>query len=171
MPTRPERAPVMMSELSADEVSALGSCLAGGLSPHDTVLLSGPIGAGKTHLARAIIQALLQSDGRSEDVPSPTFTLLQEYEAAGATIAHADLYRVRDRADLAEIGLLEGFGRRLTLVEWPELLGDDAPAERIEIALLPDRTGELRTVTMTAATPRLRSLAEGCAARLGRRGA
>ena len=103
------------------------AALARRLAPHlragDVILLEGPIGAGKTHFARALIQAL----GVAEDVPSPTFTLVQTYEAPDFDIWHADLYRLTHPDEAVELGLTEAFESALCLVEWPEKLGRDAP--------------------------------------------
>lgn len=98
------------------------------LAPHlragDVLLLEGPIGAGKTHFARALIQSLLV---RAEDVPSPTFTLVQTYEGTDFEIWHADLYRLTHPDEALELGLTEAFETALCLVEWPERLGSDRP--------------------------------------------
>ncbi|HHX90042.1 MAG TPA: tRNA (adenosine(37)-N6)-threonylcarbamoyltransferase complex ATPase subunit type 1 TsaE [Paracoccus sp.] len=102
--------------------------LAQRLAPHlragDVLLLEGPIGAGKSHFARALIQHLLE---RSEDVPSPTFTLVQTYDAPGFEIWHADLYRLSHPDEAFELGLTDAFDTALCLVEWPEKLGADRP--------------------------------------------
>lgn len=108
---------------SPDETEALARRLAPRLGPGDTLLLEGPIGAGKTHFARALVRARLAAVGRDEDVPSPTFTLVQTYEAGGVEIWHADLYRLDGPEDVPELGLDEAFGRAICLVEWPDRLG------------------------------------------------
>lgn len=110
----------------------LGAWLAPRLQPGDCLLLEGSIGAGKSHLARAIIRARL---GRMEDVPSPTFTLVQSYEAEGVDIWHADLYRLGHPDEALELGLDEAFARAITLIEWPERLGSAAPRDAIRLRL------------------------------------
>jgi tRNA threonylcarbamoyladenosine biosynthesis protein TsaE len=129
---------------SDGETTRLGAILARHLLAGDTVLLSGRIGAGKTHLARAFIQARL---GRMEEVPSPSFTLVQTYDAGDAEIWHADLYRLSHPDEAFELGLEDAFETAICLVEWPDRLGTLAPAQALHIALSPQnagRTAELR---------------------------
>lgn len=95
------------------------------LRPGDCLLLDGPIGAGKTHFARHLIQSLMSAP---EDVPSPTFTLVQTYDTDAGEIWHADLYRLSSLDEIEELGLTEAFGAAICLVEWPEKLGPLAPA-------------------------------------------
>lgn len=90
------------------------------LSSGDVVTLSGPIGAGKSDMARAIIQARAGSD---IPVPSPTFTLVQPYDLDGIRILHADLYRLADTSELIELGLDEFRQDHLLLIEWPDRAG------------------------------------------------
>jgi len=113
---------------------AFARALAPRLGAGDTLLLGGPIGAGKTAFARALIGAR----GVAEDVPSPTFTLVQTYSADGLEIWHCDLYRVTQPDELLELGLDEAFEAALCLVEWPDRLGDLAPADalRLDFALI-----------------------------------
>ena len=81
---------------------ALGQALAARLKAGDLILLRGDLGAGKTALARAIIQSCLAAHGIEEDVPSPTFTLVQTYESPALLIAHVDLYRIEDPEEVLE---------------------------------------------------------------------
>jgi tRNA threonylcarbamoyladenosine biosynthesis protein TsaE len=128
---------------SSEASAALGQALATRLRPGDTVLLSGPIGAGKTHLARSLIQAWL---GRAEDVPSPSFTLVQTYGEAGE-LWHADLYRLGHPDEVLELGLEEAIGQAIVLVEWPDRLGNLAPAEALRLQF--SLSGEGRQVHLT----------------------
>ena len=115
---------------------ALAARLAPALLAGDVVLLEGPVGAGKTHFARAVIRALC---GPAQDVPSPTFTLVQTYTPPqSAEIWHADLYRLGDASELEELGLLDAFDTAICLVEWPERLGPCRPARHITVQLTPD---------------------------------
>lgn len=125
-----------------DATAALGRRLAARLAPGDAVLLDGPIGSGKTHLARSLIRARL---GRAEDIPSPTFTLVQSYDAAGTQIWHADLYRLTHPDEVLELGLDEAFGTAICLVEWPDRLGSHLPAHALRLTF--ETEGEGRRVT------------------------
>ncbi|MDQ7018670.1 MAG: tRNA (adenosine(37)-N6)-threonylcarbamoyltransferase complex ATPase subunit type 1 TsaE [Robiginitomaculum sp.] len=114
------------------DTTALGAALAARGRPGDVVCLHGDLGAGKSVLARGYIRALC---GKDTEVPSPTFTLLQYYEAREFDIIHADLYRLEQAEDIIEIGLEERFGDAVTLIEWPQRLGALRPAIRLDITL------------------------------------
>ncbi len=102
------------------------------LQAGDLVTLSGELGAGKTTFARALIRHLAEEPHL--DVPSPTFTLMQVYEAAAFPIVHADLYRIRSRDELAELGWDEAAEGALVLVEWADRIGAGLPDDRLDIA-------------------------------------
>ncbi|HUD50208.1 tRNA (adenosine(37)-N6)-threonylcarbamoyltransferase complex ATPase subunit type 1 TsaE [Parvibaculum sp.] len=110
----------------------LGAVLAALLVPSDFVALRGDLGAGKTALARAVIRARLGDPG--EEVPSPTFTLVQTYEAPDILLTHVDLYRIEQPEDAAELGLADALDEGALLVEWPEKLGL-LPQDRLDIAI------------------------------------
>ena len=122
----------------------LGAAVAGRLRAGEAVCLSGPLGAGKSTLARALVRALTTPD---EEVPSPTFTLVQFYEGARLTVAHFDLYRLSDPDEAYEIGLDEALETGAAVIEWPQRLEGRLPPDRldIEIALAEDggRTARL----------------------------
>ncbi|MFN3858755.1 MAG: tRNA (adenosine(37)-N6)-threonylcarbamoyltransferase complex ATPase subunit type 1 TsaE [Caulobacter sp.] len=136
----------MTSMALADEAATmgLGRRLAGLLGPGEAICLSGPLGAGKSTLARALIRALTSPD---EDVPSPTFTLVQFYEGAGVDIAHFDLYRLSDPDEAWEIGLEEALDTGAALIEWPERLEGRLPPDRLDLALEID--GDHRIARLT----------------------
>lgn len=126
----------------ADEAATvrLGEAVARVLQAGDVVCLSGPLGAGKSTLARALIRALTTPD---EDVPSPTFTLVQFYEGPRLKVAHFDLYRLTDPDEAYEIGLDEALDEGAALIEWSERLEGRLQGDRldIEIALGDDANG------------------------------
>ncbi|MEP3347130.1 MAG: tRNA (adenosine(37)-N6)-threonylcarbamoyltransferase complex ATPase subunit type 1 TsaE [Litoreibacter sp.] len=123
---------------SPQATSALATALAGLAKAGMCVLLNGPVGAGKSYLARATIQALMVQNGTIEDVPSPTFTLVQCYELGALEVWHADLYRLTNPDELIELGLEQAFEHALSLIEWPDRLGELTPDGAIEITLIPD---------------------------------
>ncbi len=129
------------------ELVTLAGLVAFALKPGDTVTLAGNLGAGKTTFARAAIRALL-ADPLAE-VPSPTFSLVQTYETPRFPLAHADLYRLSDDADLAELGLDEALATGALLIEWPERAADELAAGRLEIGLSETASGDARRVCLT----------------------
>ncbi|AHM03778.1 ATPase YjeE, predicted to have essential role in cell wall biosynthesis [Roseibacterium elongatum DSM 19469] len=110
-----------------EATDALARRWAGVLRKGDALLLSGELGSGKTHLARALIRAALGPDGAQEDIPSPSFTLVQTYEAPRAEIWHADLYRLSHPDEIFELGLDEAMEGAICLIEWPERMAPDWP--------------------------------------------
>ncbi|WP_395445051.1 tRNA (adenosine(37)-N6)-threonylcarbamoyltransferase complex ATPase subunit type 1 TsaE [Caulobacter sp. UC70_42] len=123
---------------------ALGRTLAASLRAGDAVCLTGPLGAGKSTLARALIRALTTPD---EEVPSPTFTLVQFYETPAFPLAHFDLYRLSDPDEAYEIGLDEALDSGVALIEWPQRLEGRLPATRLDIDIALD--GDARRAVIT----------------------
>ncbi|SEN55786.1 tRNA threonylcarbamoyladenosine biosynthesis protein TsaE [Pseudorhodobacter antarcticus] len=120
----------------------LGAAFAQLLRAGDTILLSGGIGAGKTHFSRALIRARLD---RAEDIPSPTFTLVQTYDAGDVEIWHADLYRLSHPDEALELGLDAAFDAAICLVEWPDRLGNLAPPNALHLTLTLEGDGRRAT--------------------------
>jgi len=116
------------ADTTADMARALGQHLSAG----DVILLSGDVGAGKTHFARTLIQSLLTT---LEDVPSPTFTLVQTYDTPHGDIWHSDLYRLSNTHEIEELGLTDAFETAICLVEWPDRLGTLTPQNALSITL------------------------------------
>jgi tRNA threonylcarbamoyladenosine biosynthesis protein TsaE len=133
-----------------DEASAtrFAQICADHLGAGDTVLLSGPVGAGKSHFARAVIRAHL---GQHTEVPSPSFTLVQCYEAE-FEIWHADLYRLTHSYEVTELGLEDAMGKALCLIEWPDRLAQ-IPPHAISLSL--SMAGEGRIAHLCGACPAL----------------
>jgi tRNA threonylcarbamoyladenosine biosynthesis protein TsaE len=128
-----------------DATSALGRALGGVAQPGDLVCLWGELGAGKTHLAKAFGAGL----GVTDTITSPSFILMAEYDGR-LLLFHIDPYRLTSAGDALAGGLIdERQASGVTLVEWPERLGDALPAERLDVRI--DGTGdEPRTITLVA---------------------
>ncbi len=120
---------------SMQDTTRFGQLLAENVVAGDTILLSGEVGAGKTALARTCIQARLAEIGAIEDVPSPTFTLVQVYELTNTQIWHADLYRLTSVDELYELGLDQAFEEDICLIEWPDRLGALRPEGALSVQI------------------------------------
>ncbi|WP_298840886.1 tRNA (adenosine(37)-N6)-threonylcarbamoyltransferase complex ATPase subunit type 1 TsaE [uncultured Roseobacter sp.] len=131
---------------SPEETGTLAGRLAQQLNPGDVLHLIGEVGAGKTHFARHLIQSVLEVH---EDVPSPTFTLVQEYETVRGPLWHSDLYRVTSTGEIEELGLTEAFDTAICLIEWPDRLGDLAAAKALEVRLDPAPEEMARRMTVS----------------------
>lgn len=156
------KAQILKIELTdQDATSALAAEIAGRLQQGDVVALSGDLGAGKTAFARAYIQARGQQEGLLiDEVPSPTFTIVQVYDELDPPVWHVDLYRLEGRADTFELGLEEAFEDGITLIEWPDRLGDDLPSNHLSLHLhINDRQGaRIAELTEYGGTNRLAGL-------------
>src|ERR1700736_5360692 len=122
----------------------LGAAIARELKRGEAICLSGPLGAGKSTLARALIQALA---GEAIEAPSPTFTLVQTYETPQLSVAHFDLYRLEKPEEALELGLDDALDVGAAVVEWPERLGHHLPHDRLDIEFW--IAGEGRRVRLT----------------------
>ncbi len=132
--------------LADDDATAdLGRRLAAVLRPGDLVLLEGDLGAGKTALARAVIRTLVGDAGL--DVPSPSFALVQPYEANGHPLLHADLYRIGGPREVDELGLFDR-ADAIVLVEWPERSDEVVEQATVAIRLVVPAGGDGRVVTV-----------------------
>lgn len=125
---------ILQNEAATEE---LGRRLAAALRPGDAVTLSGPLGVGKTALARAVIHAL----GHEGDVPSPSFSIVQPYEELDPAVWHVDLYRIEHVGELDELGL-ESAADAVLLVEWPERAGENAWPNALRLSLEFGQNGE-----------------------------
>ena len=130
----------------ADEAATarLGAMLASLVKPGDVIALSGPLGVGKTALARGLIGAL----GHAGEVPSPSFAIVQPYEDLEPPLWHVDLYRIEDPAELAELGL-DAAEDGVMVVEWPERAGPGAWPDALRLTLAFGRNGD-RNLTAQA---------------------
>jgi tRNA threonylcarbamoyladenosine biosynthesis protein TsaE len=115
----------------------LGARLAAAARAGDVIALSGPLGVGKTALARGFIAAL----GHQGEVPSPTFAIVQPYDLLDPPVWHVDLYRIEKSAEIAELGL-DAAADAVLLVEWPERAGTDAWPGALALSLEFGRNGD-----------------------------
>ena len=132
---------LQFDDLSEDALRHLAGRLAPRLRAGDFLALKGDLGAGKTAFARFLIRAIAERP--EEDVPSPTFALVQPYETARFPIHHFDFYRLSGLSEAAELGIGEALDAGLVIAEWPERLGGALAADRLELSLAeaerPDR--------------------------------
>ena len=143
-----DRAPLCIALALADEsaTEALAARLAAAARSRDVFALRGDLGTGKTVFARAFIKARTRRD---EEVPSPTFTLVQTYDPASLTepaIWHFDLFRLQNADDALELDIEEAFSDAISLIEWPERLGHWLPEGRLDLTLSPGATDGSRRV-------------------------
>jgi len=127
----------------AEATANLASILAQNVQSGDTVLLLGEVGAGKTHFARSFIKSLLTVD---EDVPSPTFTLVQTYDTVIGEVWHSDLYRLSAEQEIEELGLFDAMIEAVCLIEWPDRLGSYTPTDALHIELTASSTLDSRVL-------------------------
>lgn len=164
----PALQPIRIPLARAADTARLAERLAPQLGAGDVVLVSGPIGAGKSHFCRSLIQARLAAAGRMEDVPSPTYTLVQVYDLPGLEIWHADLYRLTVPDEVLELGLDEAFDTAICLVEWPDRLGEAQPENALFLRLEPQGHTDTRVAVLSATDPRWRPVLAGLAQPGGR---
>lgn len=123
---------LVISLANLDATARLAAATARLLHTGDVVALEGDLGAGKTAFARALVRELT---GGGEEVPSPTFTLLQTYDAPDFTIWHFDLYRLEKPEDAFELGIEDAMADGVTLIEWPDRLGRYLPRDRLIVRM------------------------------------
>jgi tRNA threonylcarbamoyladenosine biosynthesis protein TsaE len=137
----------LIIDLEDEAATAALACRLGPLlRPGDVLALRGDLGAGKTAFARALIQSLGDPD---DEVPSPTFTLVQIYETPAGSIWHFDLYRLSGADEVIELGWDEVRADGIALVEWPDRLGSLLPADRLDIAISFSTSPSARRASLT----------------------
>ena len=150
MPVQDEKEPEVWRFEVVDEAAtlAIAAAQAAWLEPGDFVALSGDLGAGKTMFARGLLRALLEEP--SLEAPSPTFTLMQVYDAPHGPVVHADFYRLRGPLELENLGWDEAIEGAVAIVEWPERIPEALPPDRLEVTLRydPSRGPEFRVLEM-----------------------
>lgn len=119
-----------LTNLDLNDMQQLAAKLAAVMAVGDVILLIGDLGAGKTQLAKFLINA---AQTEQTEVISPTFTLVQTYDTAKGEIAHFDLYRIEDEDEIEATGWDDALSHGIALVEWPDRLGRYMPKNRLEI--------------------------------------
>lgn len=118
--------------------------------PGDIIALWGNLGAGKTAFARAFINHLTN---HAEEVPSPTFTLVQLYETPRSMIYHFDMYRLEQPDDALELGVEDAFADGICLIEWPDRLGPWLPRNRLDVVIETGETEGARAIELKSESP------------------
>ena len=142
----PDAGSMRIENVSEDELALLASALAPRLRPGDFLALYGELGAGKTAFARALIRALVGSE--HEEVPSPTFAIVQPYAGQRSPIHHYDFYRLADPSEADELGLDDALTAGVVIAEWPERLLSRLPSDRLDIRLADGDDVATRHVTL-----------------------
>lgn len=129
---------------SEEETGGIARAISREIKPGTIICLYGDLGLGKSVFARALIRHLSEKPG--QDVPSPTFTLVQTYDTPQGPLWHFDLYRLKHPEEVYELGWEDACAQTICLIEWPERLEDLLPEERIDIhlSLLPDGSRQLQ---------------------------
>ncbi len=122
----------------------LGAKIAGVARRGDIIGLRGDLGAGKTTLARGFVQTLSPT---TDEVPSPTFTLVQSYDDADVPVYHFDLYRLISADDVLELGLEDAVAHGIAIVEWPDRLGARTFKNMLDVQLVIDGAGRRATLS------------------------
>lgn len=144
MTTQNETVTIELAGLPATR--RLAARLARMAKPGDVLALSGDLGTGKTEFARAFIRTLADAD---EDVPSPTFTLVQTYTGKSGEIWHFDLYRLESPDEAFALGIEDAFHDGISLIEWPERLGPHLPRKRLGVHLTVTKGRNHRQAVLT----------------------
>mgnify|MGYP002641583076 CR=1 FL=1 len=147
-----DKSPSIVTVPLADQSATgrLAARVAALLAPGDLVCLSGSLGAGKTVFARGVVTTLAAKfETPVDEVPSPTFTLVQLYDFPGFMLYHFDLYRIERAEEVFELGIEDALAEGVSLIEWPEKMAALLPAERLDIDLQQGPVENARIATIT----------------------
>ena len=129
--------------LGTQEIIDLADIFAKNIDKGDIILMDGPLGIGKTFFSRAIINARCLMDNLEiEEIPSPTFSIIQEYDLRYFSILHLDLYRLENETDLFEIGIPDIFDENVIILEWPDLIRNFLPCRFLSVSLFQHKNAE-----------------------------
>ena len=133
---------LLLNSNSSKETLKIGKALAKQLTTGDTVVLSGELGAGKTKF----VEGFLEYFGLQNEISSPTFNIINEYNTSNINIYHFDVYRLEDCDEFYAIGGEEYFDKGICLIEWGELIKDVLPNKYIQINLIKDENNENKRI-------------------------
>lgn len=136
---------MIFNNLDIHQLALLAQQVATRLAPGISVCLWGDLGAGKTTFVRHLLRTL---DSSIKEVPSPTFTLIQQYTTLIGEVWHCDFYRLKHPEEIFELGVEEAFYADICLIEWPEKIGPYLPKNRIDIAFKIS-SNSTRTISLT----------------------
>ena len=129
--------------LGTQEIIDLADIFAKNIDKGDIILMDGPLGIGKTFFSRAIINARCLMDNLEiKEVPSPTFSIIQEYDLRYFSIFHLDLYRLENETDLFELGIPDIFDENVIILEWPDLIKNFLPSRFLSVSLFQHNNAE-----------------------------
>ena len=164
---REQEARLAITARDEAETGRVAEAVAEAAAPGDVLALAGDLGSGKTSFARSFIRALTTPE---EEVPSPTFTLVQTYAAGQRLLYHFDLYRIENPEEAWELGIEEAFADGISLIEWPDRLGPLLPADRLDIGLeITSAAAPTERRITLAAGPSWRSRLSAIRGRLGKK--
>lgn len=143
---------------SENQTATFAARLAQHLRPGDCVLMEGPVGAGKSFFARAAILSLLEEP---EDIPSPTFTLVQTYDSLAGEIWHSDLYRLSHPDEIEELGLNDAMTNAICFIEWPDRLGSYCPENALTLMFENGQGADERRLALRASDRRWAGVISG----------
>ena len=130
-----------------DEMAEISNMIISEIKTGDIITLRGNLGAGKTTLSKYIIHALTDS---KNDVTSPTFNLVATYDSGKDEIWHFDLYRLENQNDAFELGIEDAFERAISIIEWPEIIEDILPHDKIiDVKISYGKTERERLIKIT----------------------
>lgn len=136
---------MIFHNVTLDQMAQLANQLAPQLRTGISICLWGDLGAGKTTFARYLLKAM---DPSLQEVPSPTFTLIQHYPTPQGEVWHCDLYRLKTSEEIYELGLEDAFYTSICLIEWPEKIQSLLPSNRVDISI-EISSNSTRTITFT----------------------
>jgi tRNA threonylcarbamoyladenosine biosynthesis protein TsaE len=130
-----------------EDTKQLAEAIAEIIKVQDVITLKGDLGVGKTAFSKYFINALTRQE---TEVTSPTFTLVNQYDAPSFVVYHYDLYRLEHISEAQELGIEDAFSKGVAIIEWPDIIHSFLPKDRLEIYLEYGKDEEERIVKIKA---------------------